>query len=113
MCAVPSLESLCVLSASEGAFWKVQRRSLERLPEHAANELLALLLVRQPGEIRPATLELFRHCVTRLELLPPPPAGAAGQAVAAAYSFGPDWAAVLAGFSSRTVLFAPPTLAVQ
>ncbi|KAG2453325.1 hypothetical protein HYH02_001549 [Chlamydomonas schloesseri] len=121
---VPSLETLCVSAATEGRHWLVQRRSLERLPEHAANELLALLLVRQPGEIRPATLELFRHCVTRLELTPPPAGTAAavagslagggggggssvGPAVTATASFGPDWAAALAGFSHLAELRLP------
>ncbi|GFR43011.1 hypothetical protein Agub_g4011, partial [Astrephomene gubernaculifera] len=145
---VPSLLELCIEAASQTRHWTVQRRNLERLPDHAANDLLARLIARQSGHhtggtttarsgsssdstallrkksstnlarsnlarssssganhasvhasggsagggggggvgaLRPATLELFRHAVTRVELRGP--------------SWGPEWLAVLAGFS--------------
>ncbi|KAG2495670.1 hypothetical protein HYH03_006270 [Edaphochlamys debaryana] len=122
--AVPSLLDICVQAAARGRHWTVQRRSLERLPDHAANDLLALLLTPQSGSgtgsssgssttggggaggssnaaaispglaagggggaigaVRPATLELFRHSVTRVSL--------SGPAVTA------EWAAALSGF---------------
>ncbi|EFJ48222.1 hypothetical protein VOLCADRAFT_91370 [Volvox carteri f. nagariensis] len=129
--AVPSLLDLCIQAAANSVHWTVQRRSLERLPEHAANELLELLLLRQSpflggtttakaalltggvkegrvvgrgGDrgspaaaagggstpLRPATLELFLHSVTRVRLW--------GPAVTL------EWLAALSGFSHLETL---------
>jgi hypothetical protein len=50
-------------SAASSQLWTVQRRSLQCLPEHAANKLLALLL--QKGTLGAVHLNLFHECVTR------------------------------------------------
>ncbi|GIL90705.1 hypothetical protein Vretifemale_18479 [Volvox reticuliferus] len=92
--SLPSLVDLCIQAAASSCYWTVQRRSLERLPEDAANKLLELLLDRQGGiqgggrggavPLRPASLELFRYCATRVILR--------GAAVTT------EWLAALAGF---------------
>lgn len=41
---------------------------MQRLPEHAANSLLALLLERQADSVSPAALELFRSSATCVAL---------------------------------------------
>ena len=50
---------------------------LQRLPEHAADELLALVLQRHGATLTPAQLELFRHAATSVALPPGPLSGPA------------------------------------
>ncbi|GIL56877.1 hypothetical protein Vafri_12114, partial [Volvox africanus] len=76
--SLPSLVDLCIQAAARSRHWTVQRRNLERLPDHAANKLLELLVNLQGGlhgggrgganPLRPATLELFRWSATRVWL---------------------------------------------
>ncbi|KAK9861085.1 hypothetical protein WJX84_001655 [Apatococcus fuscideae] len=79
---VPSLEVLCLKVAKNNDFWKVQRRQVEHLPEHAANEIFDALF--KQGALTATSLELFQHCVTAAHL--------SGGAVR------PDWLSYLGRF---------------
>ncbi|KAF6259033.1 hypothetical protein COO60DRAFT_1062578 [Scenedesmus sp. NREL 46B-D3] len=67
MVAVPSLESICIEVTAGHDFWLVQKRHVQYLPEHVANQLLQLVLQR--GRLQqPKQLDSFRHCATCLAL---------------------------------------------
>ncbi|KAK9822394.1 hypothetical protein WJX74_000325 [Apatococcus lobatus] len=63
---IPSLERLCIKAVQESWFWKVQKRQLEHLPEHAANEIFIALF--EQGALDAISLEMFQHCVTEAYL---------------------------------------------
>jgi len=62
-----TLLEICVNSAASSNYWNVQRRTLERLPEHAADSLLAALLARKAINVA-HQLELFKWSVSEVDL---------------------------------------------
>ncbi|GAX83587.1 hypothetical protein CEUSTIGMA_g11012.t1 [Chlamydomonas eustigma] len=64
---VPTLQELCLAEAASSNLWTVQKRSLEMLPEHAADALLSLI-VRFKGLTSAHQLELFWKSAACLHL---------------------------------------------
>ncbi|WIA09424.1 hypothetical protein OEZ85_008829 [Tetradesmus obliquus] len=87
MVAVPTLENICVDVAARHEFWIVQKRHVQYLPEHVANQLLQQLLLR--GRLQqPKQLDSFRHSATCLAL--------SGRQLAAQQQLA-EWLAYVAG----------------
>lgn len=64
--SVPRLLQISIEAAASSGQWRFQRRLLERLPDHAANAILSLLLTRRL--VTTPQLQLFGRSVTIIHL---------------------------------------------